>query len=535
MEKKGIVEVVEKLARGATTQANMLGGEMTQIGRAIGDEDTGAALNTANVALVVGLGAIAGGAAVLAGEADKKSKRFYNKLDTYGGLGVPMDDDCKALTNVGFANWKKADLMQEKGKSLPSYEVIAKHISHNQDKAIQRAFTNDTSIWNLFLFSKQLVKNRVAFGIHGNYPPRIELSLEEFDMSSLDPQTMQKLVDKLKTKGVTLSASGASGRIGQCNLTANFSGFQDALDVLDSGAFKGMSALDGLRKSIRDHITNRSLFGLDIPQFEVPLDALNISGCSTEELNALKEFFAKNGVSLDLTGTPGMAVIAGDADGLKDLLSELINDRAVGSSKAPSFNIDGFSSHVSAHLNTEPMVNFNRELVSLKRELNGFDSIKFKVANGRCVIQTDHGLEDIVQVLMAANRVPESWDKGIKKQMADWAKTNQLDPTYSASFIYGEHQGAAAVQRTLYTRVMDEELSMKAEVAKDELLFFEEGRCTITHLRDAELERVVADRTKDFQQALLEKMPDATKTAQTGVTLSEEQFQKLMEGLSNAR
>ena len=95
MEKKGIVEVVEKLARGATTQANMLGGEMTQIGRAIGDEDTGAALNTANVALVVGLGAIAGGAAVLAGEADKKSKRFYNKLDTYGGLGVPMDDDCK--------------------------------------------------------------------------------------------------------------------------------------------------------------------------------------------------------------------------------------------------------------------------------------------------------------------------------------------------------------------------------------------------------------------------------------------------------
>ena len=60
---------------------------------------------------------------------------------------------------------------------------------------------------------------------------------------------------------------------------------------------------------------------------------------------------------------------------------------------------DGLRNGIRAYLKSDVMTEFTRDFVSLKRELSAFDSIKFNVANGRCIIQTDHGLEDIVQAL----------------------------------------------------------------------------------------------------------------------------------------
>ena len=119
MEKRGISEVLEKITREGSHSVNLLGGEITQVGRAIGDEEASASLNIASTSAVVALGAVAGGAAIVSARADKKSKKFYGKLDSYGGLGVPMDDNCKVLTTTTFGN---ADLVREKGKSLPSVD-----------------------------------------------------------------------------------------------------------------------------------------------------------------------------------------------------------------------------------------------------------------------------------------------------------------------------------------------------------------------------------------------------------------------------
>lgn len=543
MEKRGISEVLEKITREGSHSVNLLGGEITQVGRAIGDEEASASLNIASTSAVVALGAVAGGAAIVSARADKKSKKFYGKLDSYGGLGVPMDDNCKVLTTTTFGN---ADLVREKGKSLPSVEVLSKHIAHEQDTAIQRSFEYGADVWTVFLFSKQLVKNRVAFGIGGNYPPRIELSLADFDMNSLDPDLLRSLVDDLGKKGASLTASGASDRFGECNLTANFGGFNEALKVLNNKKYGSVPELDGLRKKIEEHITNKHLFGFEVPKLELTPDAL--AGFSAEEIEEIKLVIAKQPEMSVVTRSDGVIELAGTQTGF---------DRVLNSPPFASRGLDNvisekhkerytkLSTQLREFCKSEKMASFTRDFVSLKRELSGFDSIAFNIKNGRCIVQTDHGLEDIVQVLMAANRIPESWDKGIKGQMKEWAKTNQLDSKYSAFFVYGERQGAAAVQRTLYTRVMDEELSASADVAKDQLLFWEKNEagvehCTVTHLRGAELDRVVADRTRDYQALSLEKS-DALISAITsqqsssGVQLSDEAAQKIADALLRGR
>lgn len=538
MEKKAIAESIAQLARESSHTVNHLGQEARSMGNAIGGEETGAALNAAGTAAVVGLGLIAGGAALIVKRADSKSKAFYDKLDMYGGLGVPMDDECKVLTTVGFANWKKADLRTDNGRVLSSSEVIAKHISHNKDKAITRSFMDGTTIWNVFLFSKQLVKNRVAFGLSGNYPPRIELSLDEFNIgmfseaNNLTDKDLTKLIDKLRDNGAYLTASGSSQRApGEFNLTGSFTGLENALDILNKGPYKDVKALDSLRERIQAELSSPALFGFDIPKLEVPLDKFDVTSLSQEELDGLIKELGACDVFAQVNPNTGRLELSGSQESLVTVPTIL-----QGFTDAKRY--EGLVASIKEHLQSDAMTEFNRDLVSLKRELKGFDSIKFKMQNGRCIVQTDHGLEDIVHVLMAANRVPESWDKGIKKQLSDWAKDtgNALDATNSASFIYGERQGATAVQRTLYTRVMDEELSASAEVARDQLLFIENNQSTITHLRDAELDRVVAERTRDFQTQSLaqsEAMVNAVKQS-SGVTLSEESINKLAEALQRS-
>lgn len=521
MEKKGIAEVVEKLARGAASQQNMLGNELTTVGRAVGnDDDASAAMNSANIAAVVALGAIAGGAAMISFNADKKSKMFYGKLDSYGGLGVPMDESCKPQITAGFSDWKKVDVIRENNKALPSSIVIARHISHNQDKAITRAINNDTSIWQLFLFSKQLVKNRVAFGISGNYPPRIELSLADFDMSMLDPDTLLALRNDFAKNNIRFEASGASDRIGECNISANYNGYETALKTLGKDKYKNIKELDGMRAALEAQLNSKDLFGFDIPQLFIPAEAL--SSLSSSDIEKVIHTFEKKGISVQKQN--GGLTICGMEDNF--IAFEQFMSSTGGNYNGKDF--DMFRELVSK-FKDETLHNYSGELNFLRRELKGFDSIKFKLNNGRCIIQTDHGLEDIVQVLMAMNRYPESWDKGIKGQLKKWADKNQIDPKYSASFIYGERQGSAAVQRTIYSRVKDEELSATSNVAPEELLFWENGQCIITHPQDGELERITANNTREFQQQLLGKLPNAQSNA---VTLSDESVAKLAEALS---
>lgn len=546
MEKKAIAESIAQIARESSHTVNHLGQEVRSMGNAIGGEETGAALNAAGTAAVIGMGLIAGGAAMVVKKADSKSKAFYNKLDTYGGLGVPMDDECKVLTTVGFANWKKADLRSENGKTLPSADVIAKHISHNQDKAITRSFMDGTTIWNVFLFSKQLVRNRVAFGLSGNYPPRIELSLDEFNIgmfseaNNLTDKDLTKLIDKLRDNGAHLTASGSSLRApGEFNLTGSFTGLEKALDILNKRPYKDIRALEPLRQRIQNELSNPTLFGFDVPRFELTPDDLSVF--TSEEIEEIKSIASQQEDMSVVVRSDGVIELAGTQDGYDNLLNSLHSSSQNVSNAVAGTTGERYatlSNKIRAFCKSDEMTPFTRDLVSLKRELKGFDSIRFKINNGRCIVQTDHGLEDIVHVLMAANRVPESWDKGIKKQLSDWAKDtgNALDATNSASFIYGERQGATAVQRTLYTRVMDEELSASAEVARDQLLFIENNQSTITHLRDAELDRVVAERTRDFQTQSLaqsEAMVNAVKQS-SGVTLSEESINKLAEALQRS-
>ena len=540
MEKKAIQESIAKVAREASHTVNHLGQEARSVGNAIGGEETGAAFNAAGTAAVLSLGLVAGGFGLAAAKADKKSKEFYKKLDVYGGLGVPMDDECRVLTNVGFGKWKKADLLTEKGLTIPSADVIAKHVAHNQDKAIQRAFEDGTSIWNVFLFSKQLVKNRVAFGIRGNYPPRIELSFDEFNLdmfsekNGLSQEDFRKLSDKLESKGAYLTASGSSLRqSGEFNLTGSFSGLQAAQKILNSRPYKEAEVLNPLRKRLEAELTKDTLFGFSMPKLEVSKESL--SALSAEEIESVKELLQKHGISVQSNSDGGLTLI-GDADSLRSFLGDAsFNHGSADIVRAEAVSrFDGLRNGIRAYLKSDVMTEFTRDFVSLKRELSAFDSIKFNVANGRCIIQTDHGLEDIVQVLMAANRLPDSWDKGIKKDLCDWAKNtnNALDATHNASFIYGERQGATGVQRTLYTRVVNEELSASAEVAKDQLLFMDaEKKSFITHLRDEELARESAKMTNEFQQKSLDKSQELinaiSQSGAAGVTLSNEQIDRL--------
>lgn len=535
MEKKGITDVVEKIARGAASQQNMLGNEMTQIGRAIGDEEASAAINAANVAAVMGLGLVAGGAAMISFNADKKTKEFYGKLDTYGGLGVPMDDDCTPLSKVSFAGWKtdKTDLMTSKGKSLSSYEVIAKHVSHNQDKLISRSFNDGVPLWDIFLFSKQLVKNRVAFGLNGKYPPRLELSLQEFDMSMLTKEQMISLGKDFEKVGVRLTASGNALRVGECNISASYTGFEEALKVLSSNEYRDITALDGMRTAIKEHLTSKKMFGFEVPAYTISKE--EISNLSSEEVDFLKFLCERN--EIDVVEKDGSFILTGEVQNFEHFEEDFNLVKPYGDSKVKVKSFDKIRSDAKTFSASEKMTEINRELVSLKRELNGFDAIKFNFKNGRCIVQTDHGLEDIIQVLMAANRLPSGWDKGIKRELADWAKNNEIDSTYSASFVYGENQGAKNVQRTLYTRVKHEELSATAEVAPDQLLFIETGEdgieyCTITHLEGDELNRVVAEGTKQFQKQLLEKTDMA---AQAATKLDPESIQLLAEAIRGLR
>lgn len=523
MEKKAIAESIAKMAQEASHTVNHLGQEARSVGNAIGGEETGAALNAAGTAAVISLGLVAGGAGIIVRRADTKSKTYYNKLDMYGGLGVPMDEQCKPLTNVGFANWKKADLMTKDGKVLSSSEVIAKHISHNKDKAITRDFANDTSIWNIFLFSKQLVKNRVAFAVRGNYPPRIELSLDEFNIdifserNNLTDRDLTKLIDKMRDKGAYLTASGSSLREkGEFNLTGSFSGLEESLKILNSKPYKGVEELNRLRERIQDELGKSTLFGFDVPKLEVSSEAL--SSLTTEELQNVTDRLKDCKVSV-VSNSDGSMTLAGFEEDFRAFLGDIMLGH--------NSKFDALRNSITEHFKSQPMAEFTRDVLSLKRELKGFEAvIKFKMNKGRCIIQTEHGLEDIVHVLMAANRVPESWDKGIKKQLREWSLTNSVDEKTHASFMYGEHQGSVSVQRTLYSRVMDEELSATSEVAKNELLFIENGK-PITPFRDGELERVVAEKTKDFQDAMKQSVGN-------GVTLSEETIKALAEAMRSA-
>ena len=76
MEKKAIAESIAQLARESSHTVNHLGQEARSMGNAIGGEETGAALNAAGTAAVVGLGLIAGGAALIVKEQTARVKHF---------------------------------------------------------------------------------------------------------------------------------------------------------------------------------------------------------------------------------------------------------------------------------------------------------------------------------------------------------------------------------------------------------------------------------------------------------------------------
>lgn len=543
MEKKGIAETISNITREASHMTNHLGQEARSVGNAFGGEEAGAALNAAGTGTVMLLSGVALGLGGWAKHNDKKiSEQFYGKLDAYGGLGVPMDDECKPLTTVSFFGSEKADLLKEKHKTLTSAEVITKHIAHAKDTAVTRSFKDGLSIWDTFLFSRQLVKNRVAFGIRGSYPPRLELTLNQFNVNMMSPDDLSKLVNKFREKGVYLTASGASDRVGQFNLTGSSRGLSDALDVLNSAPFKDNKELNALRKKLKNVLLDDKQFSCMAPALSVPSSVFTAKGMSSEEVSKLTAFLEEHNLCVKLDGQrldnftadgreafikevcnsasehTGNLEIVGDKDSITSAIGAMRRDSLnPGTAKFAGF--EWLRQCLEGHLKGEEMTEFTRDFLSLKRELKGFDSIAFQFHKGRCIVQTDHGLEDIIQVLMAANRVPDSWNKGLKKQLSEWAKDNALDDRYSASFVYGEKQGAANVQRTLYTRVTSEELASEAAVQKGGYLFWDKDEdgvdhCMITYLRGEEVNKVAADGTRAYQEKSLELLGDIGRNMQ---------------------
>lgn len=522
---KGTAELLEKMARGASNVTNHLGQEMNQIGRSLGDEDTGAALNAASVGLIIGMGVFAGAMGLVVSGKDKKAREFYNKSDMYGGLGVPMDDDGKPL----------AELM-ENGKSfgrreqLSSAEVVHKHCMHSNDQIVARDISSDLEIWKLFLFSKQLNKNRVFHGIRGHYPPRMELTGEQFNLANFNDQELTELFNTMEKNGVRVTASAAANRQGCINVVGSVEDLEKSLNVLKTDAKFADPRYDGLRAAFTEQLQGNKLFGFNAPELVLDTKGLLEScGLSEAELMGLLENLKKDYDICFFKDDQGLLHLSGSASNFNSAIMTMKVD--------PKYKkLDSLADFMSRHMKSEEMTEFTRDFLALKRNLKGFDSIKFKLVQGRYIMQTNHGLEDIIQVLFAANRVlgtdgRSHWDTGLKKELLEWARNNHITREMSASFVYGEHQGATNVQRTLYSVGANEELAELAECTSDQRLFWDfnektgQQECIVTNLRGAELESIInaenkqmALDTKEYQQNVLASLKNGSNG--TSVTQS---------------
>lgn len=333
--KTSFAKGVSELLRSAQNTANHLGQETMAVGRSLGDEDTGAALNLAGISLVMTLGLVGGGFALYANRSEKNTKMNFDKLDIYGGLGVPMDENCNVLSTKGMLWWEGASPIYSDGKPMSSMEAVRKHIAHNQDTLQRLDFSTingDKSFWDVFCFSKQLVKNKVCFGINGKTPPRLELSNkilcvnDEYFAGIADD--FEKIREFFQSKGITIqqSVSTVADRKGAFNINGTSEAYEKLFATLadDKNKFaaslapKAQEKFNEILDAMRKHADGWK-FQIAAPTDEAALKAF------TRDIDSLKKelgFFESIQITKNIT--KGSPVVFQTKNGLEDVMYVLM-------------------------------------------------------------------------------------------------------------------------------------------------------------------------------------------------------------------
>ena len=515
------------LLRSLQTQQNLLGNEFTQIGRAVGEEETSAALNFANVGAVMALGAVAWMYGFRLDNKDKGVKDFFTKAEQFGGLGVPMDDTgavladpdlfVKLKSKIGFGD----GTMNRNGKKgfktvyKSSYDTVIENIRKNQDTPVHRALTAD-SLWDSFLLCHQCNKNGLFFAATGNWPPSFQINL-----CGVDPEEIIKFKKTLAKCGVTMEASMAAGKDGYYNIGGDYDSLTKAAKALEGKTFevKGENNTYDV-VNVADIITeHRDEHTLTLT-----------TKADDPEMKLLRCYSKRFGGEFTELDTDLGVVDIGKTDFIEfeaNMSHYGFEVEDLGNGKAS----------VKGSLLT--MRNMSSESVGLAD--GAFEGIKKAIADGTLKVSyafhNPTGFDGLMQLLFVANsRLSGVWGNGsgcdtIKQQIKTFAKTLQIDPRRAGlGLMYGEKRGAAIFERSLRSLVMDEkmaamfDLDMRTKDGKPVHAFFDEkGNCKVTNLLNAEQHTEFARRQ---QEQLLAGLQDLLKNVPVAPDGSPTAFEK---------
>lgn len=499
---------IYNILKSMQTQTNMLGQEFNAIGRSIGDEDTGAALNLATLGLVLSLGAIAGGVGLALKNKDEQTKEFFSKALQYGGLGDPMDEtgavlpEHSLLAKMGLSKETVNRNEKKNFKTIykSSLENLQENLRSTQDTTVQRALTSK-NLWQSFTFCHQCNKNQLFFAVDGKWPPSFQINLQ-----GVSEDEIKQLKKTLVKCGVTMEASTAQNKDGFFNIGGDYEALTKAADKLEdsgivfnidvgNGEFDDFKASDALRKHRDDHTLMLNVavddkdyktlkgysknFGAKFIESETDFGAFDLGSETIESLEAkLGDGFKIN----DLGG--GKVSIKGLASKLKGVDPEQFK------------NLAGFADKI-------------KDVAS--------GALKTTVA-----VYCPTGFDGLMKLMFVANsRLGGVWGDGkmaetVKQQMRRFAENLTLDPKRAnLSLYYGEKSGAAKFDRTLNTLVLDEEMAqmfgvdMTGPDGRPNHAFFDAGgNCKVVNLLDRERQ---TEFTRRSQEELLAGLADLLK------------------------
>lgn len=515
--------ILFNLLRSFQTQQNMLGNEISQIGRAVGEEEASAALNFANIGAVMALGAAAWMYGLRLDNKDKSVKDFFTKAEQFGGLGVPMDDTGAVLADPDILVKLKAKLgfgdgtmnrNEKKGfKTVykSSYDTVIENIRKNQDTSVHRALTAN-NLWDSFLLCHQCNKNGLFFAVTGNWPPSFQINL-----CGADPQEIIRLKKTFAECKVTMEASMAAGKDGYYNIGGDY----DALT-------KAAKALEGKTFNVKgENGASDDVSAADIITEHRDKHALTLTTTADDtEMDLLMRYSQRFGGEFTELDTDLGVVDIGKTDFIEfeaNMSHYGFEVEDLGNGKAS----------VKGSLLT--MRGMSGESVGLAG--GAFEDIKKAITDGTLKVSyafhNPTGFDGLMQLLFVANsRLSGVWGNGsgcgtIKQQIKTFAKTLQIDPRRAGlGLMYGEKRGAAIFERSLRSLVMDEEmaamfdLDMRTEDGKPVHAFFDEhGHCKVTNLLNAEQHTEFARRQQEQLlaglQDLLQNVPVAPKGSPT--------------------